>query len=155
MITWYLGGCTICFHTLCQVSLPQQAQVLYNFCLCSCINDSCMEVQSFGVTYNRLVVSKAGYFTVHMLHIMYFSKTNEKRNSEYNPFLDILSLVWHSPNPLSMISISNIRLNTQQHRVQYRLLNPVVMMFIDLLAGTFRSSVNVCMGKILYFTTTT
>ena len=34
---------------MCQVSLPQQEQVLYNFCLCSCINNSCMEEESVGV----------------------------------------------------------------------------------------------------------
>ena len=109
IIIRYLGGCKICFDSICQVSLPQQEQVLYNFCLCSCINNSCMEVQSVGVTYNRLVVSKAGDFTVQMSHIMYFSKTNENRSSESDPSLDILSLVGHSPNPLSMISISNMR----------------------------------------------
>ena len=97
------------FDSICQVSLPQQEQVLYNFCLCSCINNSCMEVQSVGVTYNRLVVSKAGDLTVHMSHIMYFSKRNHNRSSENDPLLDILSLVGHSPNPLSMISISNMK----------------------------------------------
>ena len=112
MIIRYLGGCKICFDSICQVSLPQQEQVLYNFCLCSCINNSCTEVQSVGVTYNRLLVSKAGDFTVHMSHIMYFSKTKENRSSENDPLLDIFSLVGllgHSPNPLSMISISNMR----------------------------------------------
>ena len=67
-----------------------------------------MEVESDGVTYNRLVVSKAGDFIVHMSHIIYFSKTNENRSSENDPLLFILSLVGHSPNPLSMISISNM-----------------------------------------------
>ena len=109
MIIRYLGGCKICFDFICQVSLPQQEQVLYNFCLCSCINNSCMEIQSVGVTYNRLVVSKAGDFTVHMSHMIYFSKTSENRSSENDPLLDILSLVGHSPNPLSMISVSNMR----------------------------------------------
>ena len=108
MIIRYLGGCKICFDSICQVSLPQQEHVLCKFCLCSCINNSCMEVQSVA-TYNRVVVSKAGDFTVHMSHIMYFSKTNENRSSENDPLLDILSLVGHSPNPLSMISISNMR----------------------------------------------
>ena len=91
---------------MCQVSLPQQEQVLYNFCLCSCINNSCMEEESVGVTYNKLVVSKTGDFIVHMA---YFSKTNENRSSENDPFRFILSLVGHGPNPLSMISISNMR----------------------------------------------
>ena len=75
MVIRYIGGCKICFDSICQVSLLQQGQVLYNFCLCSCINNSCMEVQSVVVTYKRLVVSKAGNFTVHMSHVMYFSKT--------------------------------------------------------------------------------
>ena len=94
---------------MCQVSLPQQEQVLYNFCLCSCINNSCMEEESVGVTYNKLVVSKAGDFIVHMSHMVYFSKTNENRSSENDPLLFILSLVGHGPNTLSMISISNMR----------------------------------------------
>ena len=94
---------------MCQVSLPQQKQVLYIFCLCSCINNSCMEEESFGVTYNKLVVSKAGDFIEHMSHMVYFSKTNENRSSENDPLLFILSLVGHGPNPLSMISISNMR----------------------------------------------
>ena len=84
---------------MCQVSLPQQEQVLYIFCLCSCINNSCMEEESVGVTYNKLVVSKAGDFIVHMSHMVYFSKTNENRSSENDPLLFILSLVGHGPNP--------------------------------------------------------
>ena len=72
----------MCFESICQMSLPQQEQVLYNFCLCSCISNSYMVVQSVGVTYNSLVVSKAGDFTVHMSHIMYFSKTYKNRSSE-------------------------------------------------------------------------
>ena len=94
---------------MCQVSLPQQEQVLYNFSLCSCINNSFMEEESVGVTYNKQVVSKAGDFIVHMSHMVYFSKTNENRSSENNPLLFILSLVGHGPNLLSMISISNMR----------------------------------------------
>ena len=43
---------------MCQVSLPQQEQVLYNFCLCSCINNSCMEEESVGVTYNKTGVER-------------------------------------------------------------------------------------------------
>ena len=71
---------------MCQVSPPQQEQVLYNFCLCSCINNSCMEEESVGLTYNKLVASKAGDFIVHMSHMVYFSKTNENRSSE-NDFI--------------------------------------------------------------------
>ena len=63
----------------------------------------------FGVTYNKLVASKAGDFIEHMSHMVYFSKTNENRRSENDPLLFILSLVGHGPNPLSMISISNMR----------------------------------------------
>ena len=74
MIIRYLGYCKICFDSVWQVSPPQQEQVLYKFCFCSCINNSCMEVESVGVTYNRQVVSKAGDFTVHMSCIMYFLK---------------------------------------------------------------------------------
>ena len=110
MIIRYLGGCKICFDSICQVSLPQQEQVLNNFCLCSCHNNSCMEVESEGVTYSKLVVSKVGDFIVHHVsHIIYFSKTNENRSSENDPLLFILALVGHSPNPLTMISISNMR----------------------------------------------
>ena len=67
-----------------------------------------MEEESVGVTYNKLVVSKAGDFIVHMSHMVYFPKTNENRSSENDPLLFILSLVGHGPNPLSMISISNM-----------------------------------------------
>ena len=109
MIIRYLGGCKICFDSISQVSLPQQDQVLHNFCLCSCINNSCMEVESVWVTYNRLVVSKAEDFIIHMSHMIYFSKTNENKSSENDPLLDILSLIGDSPNPLSMILISNMR----------------------------------------------
>ena len=94
---------------MCQVSLPQQEQVLDNFCLWSCINNSCMEEESVGVTYSKLMVSKAEDFIVHMSHMVYFSKTNDNRSSEYDPLLFILSLEGHGPNPLSMISISNMR----------------------------------------------
>ena len=94
---------------MCQLSLPQQEQVLYNFCFCSCINNSCMEEESVGVTYNKLVVAKAWDFIVHMSHMVYVYKTNENRCSENDPLLFILSLVGHGPNPLSMISISNMR----------------------------------------------
>ena len=80
MIIRYLGGCKICFDSICQVSVPEQEQVFYNFCLCSCINNSRIEVESVGVTYNRLVVSKAGDFIVHMPHIIYFFKTNENKS---------------------------------------------------------------------------
>ena len=41
-----------------------------------------MEEESVGVTYNKLVVSKVGDFIVHMLHMVYFPKTNENRSSE-------------------------------------------------------------------------
>ena len=54
-----------------------------------------MEEESVGVTYNKLVVSKAGDSIVHMSHIVYFSKTNEYRSSENDPLLFILSLVGH------------------------------------------------------------
>ena len=111
MIIRYLGGCKICFDSIRQVSLPQQEQVLYNFCLCSCINNSRIEVESVGVTYNKLVVSKAGDCIAHMSYIIYFSKTNENRSSENenDPLLSILSLVGHCPNPLFKISICNMR----------------------------------------------
>ena len=66
MIMIYLGGCKICFDSVCQVSLPQQEQVLYIFCLCSRNNNSCMEVASVGVTYSKLFVS---YPTFPLTHV--------------------------------------------------------------------------------------
>ena len=49
-----------------------------------------MEEESVGVTYNKLVVSKAGDFIVHMSHMVYFPKTNENRSSENDPLLFVL-----------------------------------------------------------------
>ena len=49
-----------------------------------------MEEESVGVTYNKLVVSKAGDFIVHMSYTVYFPKTNENRSSEKDPLLFIL-----------------------------------------------------------------
>ena len=49
-----------------------------------------MEEESVGVTYNKLVVSKAGDFIVTMSHIVYFPKTNENKSSENDPLLYIL-----------------------------------------------------------------
>ena len=51
-----------------------------------------MEEESVGVTYNKLVVSKAGDFIVHMSHMVYFPKTNENRSSENDPLLSLLIL---------------------------------------------------------------
>ena len=112
LFTMIIRYCKICFWFY-MPSVPSTTRTgLIQFCLCSCINNSCMEVQSVGVTYNKLVVSKAGDFTVHMSHIMYFflkRMTIVCTSSENDPLLDILSLVGHNPNPLSMIFISNIR----------------------------------------------
>ena len=52
-----------------------------------------------GDIYSKIVVSKAGDFIVHMLHIRYFSKTNENLSSENDPLLFILSLVGHEAFP--------------------------------------------------------
>ena len=58
-----------------------------------------MEEESVGVTYNKLVVSKAGDFFVHMSHMVYFPKPNENGSSENDPLniYIVISRAWPEP----------------------------------------------------------